>query len=247
MSVQRRRIAERVRGRCWKLRRGFTVLEVIVAVLLLAVSVVSIFGAQFAAVATASYSQYVTQAIQLARCRMNELELQFQLEDGFEEGDITESGTCCEVVEDEADAELFECTWEIKTIEFPDVTQMLSAAEPDGGVDDDPLGGDLGDMADDFDSMGMISAVAPMITELLQAAIRRVTVTVEWRQGSRQRKLDVSQYVVHPTQGPLELLQQAATMDQMAEELLSGDDGSARGDRPGGGVTPDGRKGKSDR
>jgi prepilin-type N-terminal cleavage/methylation domain-containing protein len=220
-------------------RFGFTVIEVMVAVLLLAVSVASIFGAQFAAVATADYSQGMTQAVQLARCRMNELELQFQIDDGFEEGDVIESGPCCEVVEDEEDIELFECSWEIKMIEFPDVTEMLTSATPDGGVLDDTLGttGSIDDMVDDFDPMGMVATLAPMITELLRAAIRKVTVKVEWEQGARHRELEVTQYVTHPTQGPLQLMQQASAADQLADELLLGDDGS------GGGVRPDGSGG----
>jgi hypothetical protein len=208
-----------------------------VAVLLLAISVASIFGAQFAAVATADYSQYVTQAVQLARCRMNELELQFQIGDGFEEGDVFGSGMCCEIVDDEKDIEVFECSWEVKMIEFPDVTQMLSGSmgDVDGGLMDDTLGttGGIDDLADDFDAMGIVSAVAPMITELLRAAIRRVTVKVEWDQGAKHRELEITQYVTHPTQGPLGLMQQASAMDQMADELLTGSD-EASGLRPDG-------------
>ena len=219
-------------------RFGFTVIEVMVAVLLLAISVASIFGAQFAAVATADYSQYVTQAVQLARCRMNELELQFQIDDGFEEGDVTGSGMCCEIVDDEKDIEPFECSWEVTMIEFPDVTQMLSGSvgDVDGGLVDDTMGtGSIGDFADDFDAMGIVSAVAPMITELLRAAIRRVTVRVEWDQGSKHREIEITQYVTHPTQGPLGLMQQASAMDQMAEDLQAGVDGATRPDGSGGG------------
>ncbi|MBW2277586.1 MAG: hypothetical protein JRF63_08855 [Deltaproteobacteria bacterium] len=222
---------------------GFTVIEVMVAVLLLAISVTSIFGAQFAAVATADYSRYVTQAVQLARCRMNELELQFQLDDGFEEGDVTGSGMCCEIVDDERDVEPFECSWEVKMIEFPDVSQMLMSGggDADGGLLDNSMGGGVGDVADEFDAMGMIGAVAPMITELLRAAIRRVTVKVEWDQGAKHREIEVTQYLTHPTQGPLALMQQASAMDQLADELQTGNE-------PGGGVRPDGSGGgKNDR
>lgn len=224
---------------------GFTVIEVMVAVLLLAISVASIFGAQFTAVATADYSQYMTQAVQLARCRMNEIELQFQIDDGFEEGDVTGSGMCCEIVDDETDIEPFECSWEIKMIEFPDVTQMLTSSAPDGGMMDDTMGGGMDDLVDGFDAMGMVSAIAPMITELLRAAIRKVTVKVEWDQGSKHRELEVVQYATHPTQGPLQLLQQASAMDQMADELMTG--GGTGADGRGGGVNPDGSGGKNER
>lgn len=219
---------------------GFTVIEVMVAVLLLSISVASIFGAQFAAVATADYSRYMTQAVQLARCRMSELELQFQVDDGFEEGDVSGSGQCCEIVDDEEDIAPFACSWEVKMIEFPDMTQMLtdSVSDADGGVVDDTMGGGLGDLADEFDAMGMVAAVAPMITELLRAAIRKVTVKIEWDQGAKHRDLVVTQYVTHPTQGPLELMQQASAVDQLTDELLTGG-----GDEEGSGLRPDGNGG----
>ena len=53
---------------------GFTIIEVMVSIMILAVSVVSIFGAQFATVATVGFSRYTTQAMELARCRMSEIE-----------------------------------------------------------------------------------------------------------------------------------------------------------------------------
>jgi prepilin-type N-terminal cleavage/methylation domain-containing protein len=202
---------------------GFTIIEVMVAILLLSVSIVSIFGAQFAAVATVEYSRNVTQAAQLARCRMSEIELEFLMNDGFEEGDIISSGECCELLDGESSQADYTCRWEIKTIEMPDISQMMTGGG-DGGVLDDMSGGMMGDMMGDSTGddlgemgMGMIGPFLPLITELLQQAIRRVTVVVEWTQGSRQKELEIVQYVVHPTQGPLQLMQQVNTMDQISE------------------------------
>ena len=202
---------------------GFTIIEVMVAILLLSVSIVSIFGAQFAAVATVEFSRNVTQATQLARCRMSEIELEFLMNDGFEEGDVNESGDCCELLDGESSQTEYTCRWEIKTIEMPDISQMMTG-DGDGGVLDDMSGGMMGDMMGDSTGddlgdmgMGMVAPFLPIITELLQQAIRRVTVVVEWNQGSRQKELEIVQYVVHPTQGPLQLMQNVNTMDQMSE------------------------------
>jgi len=202
---------------------GFTIIEVMVAILLLSVSIVSIFGAQFAAVATVEFSRNVTQATQLARCRMSEIELEFLMNDGFEEGDVNESGDCCELLDGESSQTEYTCRWEIKTIEMPDISQMMTG-DGDGGVLDDMSGGMMGDMMGDSTGddlgdmgMGMVAPFLPLITELLQQAIRRVTVVVEWNQGSRQKELEIVQYVVHPTQGPLQLMQNVNTMDQMSE------------------------------
>jgi prepilin-type N-terminal cleavage/methylation domain-containing protein len=213
---------------------GFTVIEVMVAILILAVSVTAIFGAQYAAVVSVEYSRGITSAVQLARCKMSEIELEFLTEGGFEEGDATGSGECCEAAEGE-DKE-FSCRWEIKRIELPDPSQMMSA----GGLGDDLTGGDAasgmfgGGMGMGMGmEAGLISSLAPMITGMLEEAIRRVTVTVEWRQGSRERRLEVVQYVTHPTQGPLELMQQSMLMQQVEDEAAL----------QGGGLLPDGSGG----
>ena len=214
--------------------QGFTVMEVMVAVLILAVSLVSIFGAQFSAVATVEYSRNVTHAVELARCRMSEIELEIQQNGGFEEGDILDSGDCCEFIEGERGPDDYFCRWEIKTIELPDVSQMMMGGG-DAGVLDDMGGGMLGDMMgtgdDDMAEMGMglAETFMPMITDMLQQAMRRVTVTVEWKEGSRLESVEVVQYVTHPTQSILGL-QQASAMESMQDEAaLTG--GAPRGGR----------------
>ena len=200
--------------------RGFTVMEVMVAVLLLAVAVVSIFGAQFTAVATVDYSRYATTAIQLARCRMSEIELEVVTEGGFEEGDVSQSGDCCEAMEGEENVDLFNCRWELKTVELPDISALLGGGA-DGGVLGglDPMGGGAAGIAG---GMGMAASFLPMISEVLRQAMRRVTVKVQWDQGVKQREFALSQYLVHPTQGPLQLMHSAMAADALLEEGLMG-------------------------
>lgn len=209
---------------------GFTVMEVMVAIMILAVSVVAIFGAQFAAVATTDFSQYTTQAIELARCRMSEIELEIQTENGFEEADVAESGDCCELLEGESDIADFSCSWEIKMIELPDLTTLMTGGADGGGSLLGDLGMDQSSM-EDFGAMGMATAFAPMLSEMLKQAIRRVTVTVEWEQGSKKREFVLAQFLTHPTQGPLELMQAAATADEWSESAE--EEGMAPSGSPG--------------
>jgi hypothetical protein len=218
-----------------------------VAMLIFAIAIVSIFGAQFSAISTTEFARHTTMATELARCRMSELELEFLQNGGFEEGDVTQSGPCCEALDGDENAADYTCSWEIKTIVLPDVTQMMSGADGGlgGGMFDDLMGDSTGDESGD-DAMGgmgmdMISAFLPTVTDLLEQAIRRVTVTVEWELSSGdKRDLSVVQFVVHPTQGPLQLLQQASATDQMAEQLGLGEDGQQTA-APGGGDTKGGR------
>ena len=219
--------------------RGFTIIEVMVAMLIFAIAVVSIFGAQFSAISTTEFARHTTMAAELARCRMSELELEFVQNGGFQEGDVAESGACCEALDGDANAAEYTCRWDVKTIVLPDATQ-LTAGGADGGVGGgmlgDLLGGGMGgdDEQASQDALGlggdMVSAFLPTVTQMLQQAIRRVTVTVEWELANGERRdLAVVQYVVHPTQGPLQLLQQVNAAGQMAEEQQGALDATGAG------------------
>lgn len=198
---------------------GFTIMEVMVAIMILAVSVVSIFGAQFAAVATTEFSRGITHAINLAECKMNEIELKILTEDGFQLGNQQESGECCEAMDD-AKLDDFSCEWEIKVVELPSFTDMLMGGDGGLGLMTDL---DLGSTPDDStqddnegDILSVVESFAPMLSEMLSEGIRRVTVTVRWKQGKREPHFTLSQYIVHPTEGSLGLLNAAM---QAADEL----------------------------
>jgi prepilin-type N-terminal cleavage/methylation domain-containing protein len=220
---------------------GFTIIEVMVAMLIFAIAIVSIFGAQFAAISTTEFARHNAMASELARCRMSELELEFVKNGGFEEGDVTQSGPCCEMLDGDANADEYTCTWEVKTIQLPDMSQMLAGGADGGvggGLGGGMLGGLLGGGAGDDDDqgggagsalggaeMGMISSLLPTVTGMLQQAIRRVTVTVEWEIASGdKRDTSIVQYVVHPTQGPLQLLQNVNAANEQAEAAGLGDE-----------------------
>ena len=231
-------------------KRGFTVIEIMVAVLVLSSSLVAIFAAQFAAVATTTYAKNITHATQLAKCKMNELELLF-IEEGFQEGDVLESGDCCEFLEGEV-PENFACEWSVETVTFPDMTDSMSDSllgDDEGtgatdlmtqvtgggsGVGDMMQSGQMDDMADM--GMDMISSLMPMVTGLLEQAIRRVTVKVVWKEGITEKDFELMQYVTHPSQGPLKLMQEMNTAEDVMN-TVSGDVQTS-GDKQAGGEKP---------
>lgn len=194
---------------------GFTIMEVMVAIMILAVSVVSIFGAQFTAVATTEFSKNITHAVNLAECRMNEIELEVLTEDGFKLGDVESSGDCCEAMENERIGD-YECFWEIKAVDIPDLSQAFFSDGADAGTGLFGGGMDLGTSSlsessktDDQSFMGKLESFAPMLSGILSEGIRRVTVTVRWKQGKREPEYTLSQFIVHPTEGTLGLLNAA--------------------------------------
>ncbi|HEX2882351.1 MAG TPA: hypothetical protein VHO25_22680, partial [Polyangiaceae bacterium] len=61
-------------------------------------------------------------------------------------------------------------------------------------------------------AMGGVGSMAPMVMGIvypelklmLEASIRRVTVEINWKEGSQDRKLEVVQFVTNPTQGGID-------------------------------------------
>jgi len=207
--------------------RGFTLLEVLVAVAILGLGLTVILSSQVGLFSSAQRARSLTVAVNLARCRMNETELVL-LRDGYPLTDQNDSGPCCED-EDEAG---YRCAWKVERIELPQ-TELSSldggTSEPAGGLG--PLGAlaalqsggsgqgqgssptDLKGIAQQLTSESggatsmiplVMSMVYPDLKPMLEASIRRVTVTVTWTEGRNEHDLSVTQFVANPMQGGLD-------------------------------------------
>jgi general secretion pathway protein I len=75
--------------------RGFTLLEVLVAVAILGLGLTVILSSQVGLFAGVSRSRNLGFAANLARCRMSEVEVEL-LKNGYPIIDQTEDGHCCE-------------------------------------------------------------------------------------------------------------------------------------------------------
>ena len=105
-----------------KLRRGFTLLEVMVAIAILSIALSAVFSAEAGAVRMAARARKLGWASMLVRCKMGEIEEQIAKEGFpavFDEGE----DNCC------TDAEIdgFTCKWEIEPVTMPD--QMFEPEE----------------------------------------------------------------------------------------------------------------------
>ena len=96
-------------------KRGFTLLEVMLAVAIMAIALASLFSAQAGSVKMAQRARKLGFATLLARCKMGEIE-----EDVFKKGLpaslFTDSDNCCK----DAPIEGFKCKWEIVPVVLPD-------------------------------------------------------------------------------------------------------------------------------
>jgi general secretion pathway protein I len=219
--------------------RGFTLLEVMVAVAILGLSLTVILSAQAGLYSGGAYAQHTSIAIGLARCRMTELE-ERMLKLGYPEADTSDDGACCE---DDSRQDM-RCTWKIERVELPDakpadLTTASSAGAmglgssgfgaPPGGASPLPGGNALGAIAQIASNPGALSAdagvggiasalqgaggvggiealamsfVYPVLRPMLEASIRKVTVTVNWHEGTQNRDLTIVQYLTRPMRAP---------------------------------------------
>lgn len=196
-------------------KKGFTLVEVVVAVAILGAALVSIFAAQGGAIQAGARARRITTASLLARCKMGEIE-ENVLRDGLPAVSDRGSDGCCE----DGEVEGFTCDWSVDRIVLPDSTQ-LAGEDGEGGQGGilDGLAGAAGGAADssggtpgismeavlagaaNVNSGDMISQMAmqyvfPILKPQLEEQIRRATVTIRWREGSREESFDIVQFLV---------------------------------------------------
>jgi general secretion pathway protein I len=213
-------------------RRGFTLLEVLVAISILGLGLTVILSSQTGMFASAKHSENLTHALFLARCKMTETELEL-MTDGYPLLDQNDSGKCCE----DDDSE-YSCVWKVEQIELPqpgsfvpEDAGMLEDGGVPGTVDAAALGTDLSalgavnslqnpsglDGQDPLNSLASLGSeegaagigamvmtlVYPDLKPMLEASIRKITVTVQWKEGNNDKEFSVTQYVTDPQEGGL--------------------------------------------
>ena len=203
---------------------GFTLLEVLVAIAILGLGLTVILSSQVGLFSSSQRSRNLSVAVGLARCRMSETEVVL-LRDGYPIIDQNDTGPCCGDEDDLA----FKCSWKIEVIELPQATDLaelgadgesaapglgplgaLGAAQQSGGSLEGGIGG-LSELLNGPSGGGPASMVPlvmglvyPDLKPMLEASIRKVTVTVNWTEGNNERDLSITQYVTNPQQGGLD-------------------------------------------
>jgi general secretion pathway protein I len=225
-----------------KSKTGFSLLEVMMAVALFGAVVTIILSAQAGLVASDRTATNMSQAIEVARCRMSEIE-EKQLRLGFPEIEEKDQSTiCC----NDREVTGFSCEWQVERVLLPQPmglagegglnsilgggldaglgslgTAATSIAGPMGTTLLNPAGGaalnfDAGlqnigqTLGQSFGGSGMsgllslvFSLVYPSLKPMLEAGIRRVTVTVHWQEGSQTRDMMLQQYITNPSRSGL--------------------------------------------
>ncbi|HEY2030752.1 MAG TPA: prepilin-type N-terminal cleavage/methylation domain-containing protein [Myxococcales bacterium] len=194
--------------------RGFTLLEVMISLAILAVALVAISGLNGGAVQMHAYSRRATEATMLLRGKMLDVEEDLQ-KNGFSDfndekhGDFNDEGSP-------------DYAWSAEILK-PDVqldpTQMLNlvsgatggglagaagslaqsmgyggqapqngqAQNTQGGPTGSPLGGAAG---------GMLTGQMTTFIETLKKSVREVRLAVSWQDGKERKKVEASQIIV---------------------------------------------------
>jgi len=106
--------------------RGFTLLEVMVAVAILGLGLTVILSSQAGLFSSASRGEHLTVASNMLRCKMSEIELDLA-QKGFQLTDETDEGDCCD---DESEG--YSCSWKIERVELPPLPE--ASMDQDGGA-----------------------------------------------------------------------------------------------------------------
>jgi general secretion pathway protein I len=203
--------------------RGFSLLEVMVALAIFGLMITGILAAQGGLAASNKRASDMGEATTLARCKMTELEEKL-LKLGYPAIDDIDNGVeCCEGT----DTSTFSCDYKVEKIIMPDPPES-AGLDMDGGAASQLMGlsGDGGMNAGlDFDgglnSIGSLlgqqgsgqtggaaglvdmamGIVYPMMKPMMEASIRKITVTVRWKEGPTAQSFVLAQYVTNPQSG----------------------------------------------
>jgi general secretion pathway protein I len=216
-------------------RRAFSLLEILFAVALFGAVVTFILSAEAGLVGGNKTAANMSQATELGRCRMTELE-EKQLRLGFPEIEEKDSSNiCC----GDKETGSFSCEWHVERVVLPEanplggdggLSSLLggsldvgdSGASPAGTVIVNPAGGagldfdggglqgfgqQIQQLGGGMGAQGILSLVFsilyPSLKPLLEAAIRKITVVVQWKEGLVSRDFTLTQYVTNPSRAGL--------------------------------------------
>lgn len=178
---------------------GFTLLEVMVAMMILGISLTAIFSSEGGAIRAGARARMMTTATLLARCKMAEVEEQMTRE-GFPAVMADGDDECCEDGEQPG----FSCHWQVEQVLLPDPSTMDDDPLGLNGGGDDSAGANGANGANGGPGANLESALSgaaggdaigqfavqyamPILQPMIEQQVRRASVSVRWREGPDAR------------------------------------------------------------
>lgn len=173
-------------------RGGYTLMEVLIALTILAVSLTILLGTQSSAVQRGAMANQMTTASLLARAKMLEIESELDA-DGFDADTVTENG---DFRKDGFPTYTWE--YEVELVEVDDAASEALLSETNSklfGEGEDGSGGAFTGNAAFAAYLPMVVGMVPDLINRLGEKVRRVTLTVFWEFRGGEQKLTLVQYV----------------------------------------------------
>ncbi|MEQ1569376.1 MAG: prepilin-type N-terminal cleavage/methylation domain-containing protein [Myxococcota bacterium] len=198
------------------MRRGFSLLEVMVALAILTVSLLILAQTQSSAVLLTTEAERIVTATELANMKLTEALIEvekngFQVSDESEEGDFSELGD--DLLDVEFGEELEDYHWEylVAEVDIEMLGDLATAAQslPTTGGEDEASASAAGSPLDGLSALG----IGPdMISSFLGPYVREVRVRVWWGEDSKVAEEDGTEvvlvtHIINPT-GALQLQQE---------------------------------------
>lgn len=215
------------------LRRGFSLLEMMVAIALLSMGLVLLLQVQARSIQLAQQAREMTVATMLARGKLLDCQTDL-LKKGFSIGDYDEEGNF-----DEEGYPTFywECHGykpDMPVADSGDITQAFSGAGGDGAAQAaQDQGTEMG--------MGMIAPILSQMSSILGDSIRELVVIVRWGEGEDMQEMTVTTHVVDKT--AVNAVSQMIGQQAEALKGLTGGGGGSGGDAGGKGSDAGGGRG----
>jgi general secretion pathway protein I len=156
--------------------RGFTLLEVIIALAIMTMAFAAILSMISDGINASARTHKMTIVSMLAKRQMVEVEYKYEGKT-FDEVKKEDGGTFPTPYEE------YRWTYEIKEIEFPNLGGGNSSS---GGAASDT----------DSNSSEIADMMTKLVTQFLSKAIRQVSVTIFWKNGTKEQNFAVATYWV---------------------------------------------------
>lgn len=186
-------------GQAARSLRGYTLMEVLVALSILATGLTILLGTQASSARMSEQANQMALAALLARSKMIDIEYEL-VTDGFSEMTENASG-------DFRDEGFREIEWDatIEVIEItPDAQEDFNTTVYEQLFGDGESGGSLSGSTAVSSFLPMILAQIPPIINDMATRSRKVTLTISWPDGRGELTLTVQQYVVNLNPGGAE-------------------------------------------
>ncbi|MFZ9595084.1 MAG: type IV pilus modification PilV family protein [Bdellovibrionia bacterium] len=167
----------------FKSKEGFTLLEVMIALAIMALGFGAILATEGASIQASTRAKEMNTVAMLARNQMVETEIKLEGK-RFEEVKKEERGTFKEPFSD------YSWTRVIKEVKLPNLGNLLSS-QPSSSSNSQNFAGS--DQAKGDSTQQVFS----MLSKYLEKALREITITISWSRGGKPQSFSLSTYWVN--------------------------------------------------